>query len=145
MLLADVNVLLGALREDAPAHEESIGWLDKVLSGDEAFGVSDLVLVGVVRIATHPRVFRPPTPLGVALEFVETIRSQPHCVVTHPGSRNWEIFADLCRRVDARGNLVTDAYHAALAIESGSEWITRDRDYARFPGLRWRHPAASSR
>jgi uncharacterized protein len=28
----------------------------------------------------------------------------------------------------------------ALAIESGSEWITSDRGYGRFPGLRWRVP-----
>jgi predicted nucleic acid-binding protein len=47
---------------------------------------------------------------------------------------------DLCRRANARGNLIPDAFLAALAIESGSEWITADRDYARFPGLRWRNP-----
>jgi len=52
------------------------------------------------------------------------------------------VFLDLCRKTGARGNLVADAYLAALAIESGSEWITTDRDYAQFPGLRWRHPLA---
>jgi predicted nucleic acid-binding protein len=41
-----------------------------------------------------------------------------------------------------RGNLVPDAYLAALAIESGSEWITTERGFARYPGLRWRHPLA---
>jgi hypothetical protein len=45
--------------------------------------------------------------------------------------------------VNATGALVPDAYFAALAIESGSEWVTADRDYARFPGLRWRHPLDS--
>lgn len=44
--------------------------------------------------------------------------------------------------VGAKGHLVADAYHAALVIESGSEWITTDRDFSRFPGLRWRHPLA---
>ncbi|MCY3786131.1 MAG: PIN domain-containing protein, partial [bacterium] len=48
----------------------------------------------------------------------------------------------LCRQVQSKGNLVQDAYLAALAIESGSEWITTDRDFSRFPGLRWRHPLA---
>ncbi len=57
-----------------------------------------------------------------------------------PGPRHWEIFVRLCRAVRVKGNLVQDAYLAALAIESGSEWITTDRDYSRFPGLRWRHP-----
>ena len=57
-----------------------------------------------------------------------------------PGPRHWEIFIRLCRAARVNGNLVPDAYLAALAIESGSEWITTDRDYSRFPGLRWRHP-----
>jgi toxin-antitoxin system PIN domain toxin len=78
--------------------------------------------------------------LSAALAFVEEVRDQPNCVIVRPGPRHWELFTDLCRRVNARGNLVPDAYLAALAIESGSEWITTDRDYARFPGLRWRHP-----
>ena len=45
--------------------------------------------------------------------------------------------------MSVKGGLVTDAYFAALAIESGSEWITTDPDYSRFPGLQWRHPIKS--
>jgi predicted nucleic acid-binding protein len=59
-----------------------------------------------------------------------------------PGPRHWKIFVDLCRATGARGNRVPDAYLAALAIESGSEWVTTDRDFARFEGLRWRYPLA---
>ena len=58
------------------------------------------------------------------------------------GARHWEIFVGLCRQGGIKGNLVPDAYLAALAIESGSEWITTDRAYSRFSGLRWRDPAA---
>jgi PIN domain len=58
-----------------------------------------------------------------------------------PGASHWKIFVDLCRRSDARGNLVPDAFHAALAIELGCEWLTLDRGFARFPGLKWRHPS----
>lgn len=101
------------------------------------------MLSGFLRIVTHPRVFSPPTPLRAALDFAEALRDQPNCVVLAPGPRHWEIFTGLCLQADARGNLVPDAYLAALAIESGSEWITTDRDYARFPGLRWRHPLES--
>ena len=61
-----------------------------------------------------------------------------------PGERHWQIFERLCREASARGNLVPDAWLAALAIESGSEWITTDRDYTRFPGPRWRHPLAQT-
>jgi len=70
------------------------------------------------------------------------LHSRPPCndLETRGGQAHWEIFARLCREAKATGNLVPDAYFAALAIEHGCEWITTDRDYARFPGLRWRHP-----
>jgi uncharacterized protein len=68
------------------------------------------------------------------------LRRAPNAVLFQPGARHWEIFRRLCEQGNAKGNLVADAYHAALAIETGSEWQTTDRDYARFPGLRWRNP-----
>jgi hypothetical protein len=142
VILLDVNVLVHAFREATPDHRRYRGWLDAALASDEPFGLSDLVLSGFVRVATHPRVFDPPAPIGRALAFADALRSQPNAVLVAPGSRHWEIFERLCRAVDAKGNLVPDAYLAALAIESGSEWITTDRDFSRFPGLRWRHPLA---
>jgi predicted nucleic acid-binding protein len=75
-------------------------------------------------------------PLDAALEFADQIRNPPNCLPVAPGDRHWTIFTRLARDVGAKGNLVPDAYLAALAIEAGAEWITADRDYARFPGLR---------
>lgn len=98
------------------------------------------MLSGFVRIVTNRRIFRIPTPTGEALAFADLLRARPNAVVVSPGERHWQIFARLCIEVGAKANVIADAYHAALAIESGSEWITTDRDYARFPGLRWRHP-----
>ena len=95
---------------------------------------------GFVRVVTHPRVFVQPSPLRVALGFAQALRSQPRCVPVRPGERHWAIFRELCTNAGAKGNLVPDACHAALAIETGSEWITTDRGLGRFPGLRWRHP-----
>jgi toxin-antitoxin system PIN domain toxin len=96
----------------------------------------------MLRIVTHPRVFATPTPIDVALEFAQSLRVRPNCVAVTPGARHWEIFTELCRATGTTGNLVPDAYLAALAIESGSEWVTTDGGFARFPGLRWRHPLA---
>jgi len=140
VILPDVNVLVYAHREESEHHEQYRSWLESVFSSGAAFGVSDLVLSGCLRILTHPRVFNPPTPAPVALAFVRQVREHPHAVVISPGPRHWQIFRELCEKTDARGNLVADAFLAALAIESGSEWITTNRDYARFPGLRYRHP-----
>lgn len=81
-----------------------------------------------------------PTKLEEALLFAEAIRHQEHAVVINPGNRHWSIFESLCRQSDAKGKSVPDAYLAALAIEHGCEFISTDRAFARFPGLRWRHP-----
>ena len=129
-----------AYREAAPGHVDYRRWLEGVVGSDLAFGVSDLILSGFLRVVTHPRVFSPPTPIEQALEFANALRGQPNAVSIAPRERHWEIFAGLCRSAGVKGNLEPDAYLAALAIESGSEWVTTDRDYSRFPGLRWRHP-----
>ena len=140
MILMDVNVLVYAFREAAPEHRRYREWLLERVNAREPFGVSELVLGGAVRILTHPRVFAPPTPIENAIEFAGALRSQPNAVLVTPGERHWEIFVELCTQAGAKGNLVPDAYLAALAIEHGCEFITTDRDFARFPGLRWRHP-----
>jgi hypothetical protein len=140
MILPDVNVLVYAHREDAVHHAILKPWLEGALVGKEPVGVPDLVLSGFLRIVTHSRVFRTPTPLAEAVGFAEAVRSAPASVRVAPGDGHWSIFRDLCRSANAKGNLIPDAYLAALAIECGGEWVTMDREYARFPGLRWRSP-----
>ncbi|ADI14515.1 type II toxin-antitoxin system VapC family toxin [Truepera radiovictrix] len=140
MILLDINPLVYAFRPDAPQHPAYVGWLEKLVNQDAAFGLADIVCSGFIRVVTHPRVFSPPSPLDDALEYLEDIRAQPNCVILAPGERHWRIFLQLCHAVGAKGNVVPDAYLAALAIESGSELATADRGVARFPGLRWRHP-----
>ena len=142
MVLIDVNVLVYAHREDAPGHSATRRWLEGALKSPQAFGLSEWVLSGFLRIVTHPRVFDPPSPMKAALALANELRDQPKCVVLTPGPRHWEIFTQLCRATGVKGKLVPDAYLAALAIETGSELVTTDRDFARFPDLRWRHPLA---
>lgn len=125
-----------------PRHAEFLAWIESAINSPEPYAVSDTVLAGFLRVVTHPRLFKTRTDLESALAFATTVRAQPNAVVVAPGPRHWEVFLDLCRAAEARGNLVPDAYLAALAIETGSELITTDRDFARFPGLRWRHPFA---
>lgn len=140
MILVDTNVLVYAHREGGPDHLQYRTWLEDVIRSDRAYGMSDLVLSSFLRVVTHPRILHEPSPLDRALSFVSDVRDRPNCVLIRPGPRHWRIFTRLCEECGVRGGLVTDAYLAALAIESGSEWITTDRDFARFPGLRWRHP-----
>ncbi|MEX5213623.1 MAG: type II toxin-antitoxin system VapC family toxin [Nitrospiraceae bacterium] len=140
MVLLDVNVLVYAHRKDALDHGDYLTWLEDLINSDQTYGLADLVLSGFLRVVTHPKVFNPPSLMSAALAFAQELRQQPNCTVMAPGPRHWEIFSRLCTVADVKGNLVPDAFLAALAIESGSEWITTDRDYHRFPGLRVRHP-----
>jgi toxin-antitoxin system PIN domain toxin len=142
MILADVNVLIAAFRQDSSEHPTCRPWLEQVILGDASFGVSPLALAAVVRITTGRRFFSVPSSLEDAIGFCEDLINQPHCQIVEPGDRHWSIFRRLCIETDTRGARVTDAWYAALAIEWGCEWVTFDRDYARFPGLTWGVPKA---
>ncbi len=137
MLLADVNVLIYAHRADCADHDRYRDWLSRCLTGPEPFGVSELVLSGFLRIVTNHRVFQDPTSPDDALEFCRVVRQAPSSVIARPGPRHWQTFAHFVQHLGARGNDVPDAYLAALAVDAGATWVTTDRGFARFPGLRW--------
>ncbi len=141
MNLPDVNVLVNALRPDAPQHDVCRDWLDRTARSQRPFAVTSTVLAGSVRVLTHPRVFDPPNDLVNVLGELQRLRRSPNLVTVEPGPRHWEIFDELCRRADARGNLVPDASLAAVAIEHGCRLITLDHDFARFEGLDWAPPS----
>ncbi len=140
MKLCDVNVLIYAHREESLDHEAHAAFVRKLAEGPSAFGLSEAVLSGFVRIVTNPKIFKEPTPPEVALAFCESLRRRPQAVILRPGERNWGIFRQLCQSLPAKGKLVADAWHAALAIEHGCEWVSTDGDFARFPFLKWSHP-----
>jgi toxin-antitoxin system PIN domain toxin len=143
MNLPDVNVLIYAFRRDTPQHEVCRSWLERVIFSDARFGVSPLVLAAVVRITTNPRAFQTPSDLQEAFRFCDDILSQPHCEIVQPGERHWDIFRRLSLETGARGGRISDVWYAALAMEWTCEWITLDRDYARFPGLKWQRPSGA--
>ncbi len=140
MILMDVNVLVYAHREDTKDHGVYRDWLEGVLNSNVAYGVSDLILSGFVRVATHPKVFEQPSTLDVALAFAQQVRVAANAVVLSPGRSHWELFLQCSQQIDARGNDIPDAYHAALAMEWDCDWVTTDKGFRRFKGLRVRHP-----
>jgi len=143
MILPDVNVLIYAFRADNDHHAVCRAWLEAVVSGDARFGIAPPVLSAVVRITTDRRIYTNPSPREEAFRFCDTLLGQPHCQIVEPGERHWDLFRRLCLETNTQGSRVTDAWFAALAIEWGCEWVTMDRDYARFPGMRWATPATA--
>jgi hypothetical protein len=142
MILPDVNVLINAFRKDAPQHALCNPWLTSVVASDARFGLSTLALSAVVRVTTNARSYTEPSSLAEAFTFCDYLLGQPNCQVVEPGERHWDVFKRLCTETGTRGPRVTDAWFAALAIEWGCEWVTTDRDFARFPGLKWSVPSA---
>lgn len=140
--MPDVNVLVLAHRRDAPDHPAYADALVRLCESPEPFGVSELVLSGFLRVVTHRGAFKTPTPLATAMEFVDELVGHPNARLLRPGLEHFTLFEQLLRASGATGKLVADAYHAALALEHGCEWVTADGDFQRFPGLRVRHPLA---
>jgi hypothetical protein len=135
--MPDVNVLVYAHRADSSEHERYAKWLTDVARGDEPFALSTMVMQAFVRVVTTPKVF-PGANCAEACEFLRRLIETPRCTVIRPGPNHWGIFQGLCERGGLKGKIVADAAHAALAIESGCEWVTADTDFARFaPALRW--------
>ena len=119
MILPDVNVLIYAFRADSNDHAQYRLWLESVINGRAAYGIAPQVLSNLVRICTHPRIFARPSSRTDAFDFCRVLLEQPNATVMSPGPRHWSIFEGLCADAKVSGNLVQDAWFAALAIESG--------------------------
>jgi len=132
MLMPDVNVLIYAHRVEDPAHRIYARWLDELLAGPAPFALSVLVAGAFVRIVTNPRFSSAPATLDEALGFIEGLASAPNCRVVGAGAGNWAILRDLCRAAKIRGARISDAQHAAIAIEHGCTLVSRDPDFRRF-------------
>ena len=140
MIAPDVNVLLYAFREDSPRHRECHAWLQNALNGTEPVALFEPVLSAVLRIATHPGIFKPPSPRETVEAFIDTCLAAPAAKAVRAEAGHWALFRDLCTKADCHGNLIQDAFLAAIALEHTCTFVTTDGDYARFTGLRWRHP-----
>jgi toxin-antitoxin system PIN domain toxin len=114
-----------------------------VINSPAAYAYSELVLSGFLRVVTHPKVFETPSTLSSALLFADQIRGGGHAICVAPGIAHWEIFTHCLNQLDAKGNDIPDAYQAALAMEWNCQWVTTDKGFKRFKGLRVYNPLKS--
>ena len=140
MKMPDVNVLVYAHRAETTEHKLYAAWVTQLAESEEQFALSELVAHGFIRIVTNPRIFKPASTIAQAFAFLESLLSLENCSVFRPGDHHFEIFRELCFATNAKGKLVADAYHAALAIEFGCCWVSADSDFVRFEKrLTWEH------
>lgn len=143
MILVDANLLLYAYHPKAAQHAESRAWLEAALSGSDFVRFAWLTLWAFLRIATSPRVFEHPLSTSEAEAAISSWLAQPATGILEPGERHWEILRSLVRESQSSGPLIMDAVIAAIALEHGATVCTTDRDFTRFPTLKWTNPLAA--
>ena len=142
MTLLDANLLLYAYNADAPEQPRAAAWLEQLLDGTEVIGLPWSTLWAFLRIATSARIWRNPKSAQEAFEIMRGWLAQPGVLIVQPGARHAELLEALVREHRATGPLLSDAVLAALALENGAVLASSDRDFSRFPGLRWINPLA---
>ena len=140
MIVVDANLLLYAYAAASPHHQQALNWLEAVLSGDEPVGLPSQTVAAFVRIATDHRVPGYRRSPEEALHAVEQWLERPNVQLLVAGDRYIRLFRKMVIEGKASGPLVSDAEIAALTIENGAVLYSSDRDFARFPGLRWVNP-----
>jgi toxin-antitoxin system PIN domain toxin len=144
MIVLDVNLLLYAYDTQAPEHEKARAWVEDIFSGDEIVALPWQTISAFLRVLTYPKLMGERFTMKQAVSIVEQWLELPMVRNLDSGEDYWRHFCALLIAGDVRGNLVPDAQLAALTIESGGILYTNDRDFARFPGLRWVNPLAGS-
>lgn len=140
MIVVDVNLLIYAVNEDSPDHKRAKSWLEVAVSGTETVGLPWIVLLAFLRLTTRPGLFQKPLSVDAAFQVVDAWLQQPSVTVPEPTARHLQMMRDLISPLGTAGNLTSDAYLAALAIEQGAELCSSDNDFGRFNRLRWRNP-----
>ena len=144
MIVPDVNLLLYAYFEEFPQHRAARQWWEDTVNGIEPVGLPWSVIIGFVRVATRRKELSNPITALQAMAIVDGWLAHTHIAPLHPQSRHRSILATLATTTTVEDNLVPDAHIAAIAIEHNAEVHTNDRDFRRFPGLRWRNPLAAT-
>ena len=140
MILVDINLLVYATNTRAPQHPAAHAWWEQQLSGENPVGLAWQVLLGFIRITTHPKILPVPLTLAEAGSRVDGWLLQPCVQVLQPAENHWHQLRLMLDVAGSGGNLVMDAHLAALAVEHDCELCTADGDFSRFPGVKWRKP-----
>jgi uncharacterized protein len=140
MILVDVNLLVYAVNRAAPFHAKAKAWWEEELCSRAPVAVSWFSLYGFLRIITNPRAIERPLALPDALGVIQNWLELPQLVILQPTSAHFGYFRQMLSGLTANPKLISDAHFAALALEHNCELNSADRDFARFPGLRWRNP-----
>jgi uncharacterized protein len=140
MIVLDANILLYAYDSASRHHAVARTWIEEVFSGDDLIGLPWQTASAFLRIMTNPRLPGERFTLAEAVAIIDAWLEQPNLRMLGPGEHHWALFRQMALDGQASGSLITDAQLAALTVEHGGVLYTNDRDFARFPALRWVNP-----
>ena len=140
MIVLDANILLYAYDSASSHHSKARAWVERVFSAAAPVGLPWQTVSAFLRIMTNPRLPGERFSNQEAVQVVDRWLEQPNVRLLAPGDDHWPLFRQMVVEGQASGPLITDAHLAALTIEYGGVLHTTDRDFARFPGLRWTNP-----
>jgi len=142
VIVLDANILLYAYDSASSHHTKARAWIEEVFSGTSPVGLPWQSASAFLRIMTNPRLPGERFALNEAVQVVDRWLEQPNLQILTPGDDHWQLFRQMIVEGQAPGPLISDAHLAALTVEYGGVLHTTDRDFARFPGLRWTNPLA---
>lgn len=143
MIIPDVNLLLCAIIDAFPQHPTAKHWWEETMNSNELIGLTDPAIFGFLRIATNPRLLKPPLPVEEAAGAVEGWLAEPNVRWAVPGPHHHALALKFLRSVGTAGNLTTDVQLAAIAVENDGIIYSNDSDFARFESVRWINPLAA--
>ena len=140
MKVLDANLLIYAYDSSSGQHRVARKWLEHLFSSSEHVGIPVQTVAAFLRITTHPRLLRSRLSIEQAVGIVESWLMLPQVRLLYPAAEHWPLLRQTMLDGQASGDLITDAQIAALTVEAGGVLQTNDRDFGRFPGLRWQNP-----
>jgi toxin-antitoxin system PIN domain toxin len=143
VIVLDANILLYAYDSAAVLHTKARSWMEDAMSSGTPVGLSWQTIGAFLRVVTNPRIPGDRFTIEEAAQLVDRWLEQPNVLLLWPGDTHWPLVRQTMVESQSRGPLVTDAQLAALTIEYGGILHTTDRDFARFPTLRWINPLSA--
>lgn len=140
MIVLDANILIYAYDSACVENSRARAFVEGIFSGREPVGIPWQTICAFLRVQTNPRLPGDRFTTELAVQTIDEWMELPQVQLLVAGERHWTVFRQMLLEGAVRGPLVTDAELAALTIEHGGVLYTSDRDFARFPGLRWVNP-----
>lgn len=141
MIAVDTNILVYAHREDSPFHEKAYQCILGLAENIKPWTIPFPCIHEFLAIVTHPKIYKPPTSMLLALKQVEAWLESPSLVLIGESNHYWHILSSILKTSNISGAQIHDARIAAICMyHNVNELLSADRDFSHFSELKIRNP-----